>query len=84
MQRIRAHLGYYAVFSLIGILGFFLMAANTQSPELRMSVIILLTTFYIIWGLLHHYIHHDISAKIVLEYVLVGALGISVIYFLLK
>ena len=84
MQKMRAHLGYYTVFSLIAVFGFLLLAANAQHPETRMVVIITLALLYIIWGLLHHYVHHDISTKIVLEYVLVGALGISVIFFLLK
>jgi len=84
MKKIRSHLGYYTVFLLMGGLGFYLLAANAHAEEGRMAIVVLLTFFYIVWGLLHHYIHHDISTKIVLEYVLVGALGISVIFFLLK
>jgi hypothetical protein len=84
MQRIKAHLGYYTVFLLMGGLGFYLLATNAHVVEARMTIVVLLAFFYIVWGLLHHYIHHDMSTKIVLEYVLVGALGISVIFFLLK
>lgn len=84
IQRIKAHLGYYTVFLLMAILGFYLLLANANSEQGRMTIVVLLAFFYVVWGLLHHYVHHDISTKIVLEYVLVGALGISVIFFLLK
>lgn len=84
IKKIKTHLPYYTVFLLIGVLGFWLLALNAHDPQGRMVVIVLLAFFYIIWGLLHHYVHHDISTKIVLEYVLIGALGISVIFFLLK
>jgi intracellular septation protein A len=84
IQRIKAHLGYYTVFLLMAVLGFYLLLANASSEQGRMTIVVLLAFFYVVWGLLHHYVHHDISTKIVLEYVLVGALGISVIFFLLK
>lgn len=84
MQRLKAHMGYYSVFLLMAALGFYLLMANADSEQGRMTIVVLLAFFYVVWGLLHHYIHHDISTKIVLEYVLVGALGISVIFFLLK
>ena len=84
IQRIKAHLGYYTVFLLMAILGFYLLLVNANSEQGKMTIVILLAFFYVVWGLLHHYVHHDISTKIVLEYVLVGALGISVIFFLLK
>ena len=77
-------MGYYSVFLLMAALGFYLLMANADSEQGRMTIVVLLAFFYVVWGLLHHYIHHDISTKIVLEYVLVGALGISVIFFLLK
>jgi hypothetical protein len=84
IRNLKAHLPYYSVFLLIAALGFWLLAVNAHEPQGRMVIIVLLTFFYVLWGLLHHYIHHDISTKIVLEYVLIGALGISVIFFLLK
>ena len=84
MRKVKTHLPYYSVFMLIAALGFWLLVVNAHVPQARMVSIVLLAFFYIIWGLLHHYIHHDISTKIVLEYVLIGAFGISVIFFLLK
>lgn len=84
IQRVKAHLGYYSVFLLMACLGFYLLLVNVGSEQGRVTIVVLLAFFYVVWGLLHHYIHHDISTKIVLEYVLVGALGISVIFFLLK
>lgn len=78
-----SHVGYYI--SLIAILIFgFALASLTPYKQLQMAIVILITFFYVIWGILHHLINHDLSAKIVVEYILIGSLGLSVILFLLK
>jgi len=80
-QKFNKHLFYYS--SLISILLFGVILIFVSSPNLKLqSDIILLTIFfYIILGLLHHKINHELTAKIVIEYILIGALGASIIFF---
>lgn len=84
MQKVKRHSAHYVI--LLGVMGFglYLLGVFADDVILRMGLVILLASFYVGWGILHHYIHHDVTPKIVLEYVLIGVIGISVIFFLLK
>lgn len=84
MQFFKKHLGYYMVLILIALTGLFLILRTGPDPQLKMLLIVLITFFYVVWGVLHHFIHHDLTVKIMLEYVLIGALGITLIFFLVK
>lgn len=76
-------MGYYL--SLIAILGFgFAIVFLSPDKSFQLLALILTAFFYVLWGMIHHYIHHDLTAKIVVEYVLMGALGISLVFLLLK
>lgn len=84
LKKIKNHSGYYISLILILALGFFLAYISAPYKQIQMVVIILTTFFYVFWGILHHLINHDLNAKIVVEYVLMGSLGLSIIFFLLK
>lgn len=79
----RRHVGYYVGLLIVFGAGLVLISQAFHSLNLVMAVTIFMAVFYVGWALLHHYIHHDIHAKIVVEYTLLGALGISVVYFTL-
>lgn len=75
---------YYFVLILILFLGFSLGIVVSADKQLQMVVVLLTAFFYLVWGILHHRLHHDLSLKIVIEYVLIGSLGMSVVFFLLR
>ena len=83
IKRIKMHIGYYI--SLVVILGFGFLLVSLFSPnrELQTVVVTLTTLFYISWGIIHHLINHDLHTKIVVEYVLIGSLGLTIILFIL-
>ena len=39
---------------------------------------------YVVWGIIHHLINHTLHKKGVIEYLLMGAVGVSVLYFFLR
>lgn len=84
IERGKNHMEHYVV--LLAILGFGFFMAHLASPnkQLQMVVVVLITFFYVGWGILHHLINHDLSAKIVVEYTLIGSFGLSIVFFLLK
>lgn len=49
-----------------------------------MLAVVITSLFYVGWGILHHFVHHDLNAKIVVEYVLIGSLGMTVVLFIIK
>lgn len=83
-RRLSSHTGYYVSLALILMFGFQLVSAASPNRQLQMVIIVATTIFYIFWGILHHLINHDLSLKIVVEYVLIGSLGLISVFFLLK
>lgn len=83
-NKFKKHIGYYI--SLVAILIFAIYLAVLASPDrqLQMSIFVVIAIIYVFWGILHHLLNHDLSLKIVIEYTLIGALGMSIILFLFK
>jgi hypothetical protein len=82
-EKIRKHLGYYISLIAILLLGLILIFLTRPNIELQGLVILLTVFFYVFWGILHHLINHELSLRIVVEYILIGALGISILFFML-
>lgn len=81
-KNFHKHFWYYLLsvfFQVVGIILVYLFAYN---KSIQMNIIVLTTIFYIFWSLLHQYIHHNITAKIVVEYVLIGFLGFTLSLFM--
>ena len=82
-KKFKKHLAYYI--SLLAILFFGLVLTFLATPNIKLqSVIVSLTiSFYVLWGILHHMINHELTPRIMIEYILIGALGISILFFML-
>lgn len=82
--HIREHLFYYASMTLLQLIGFYLVLSSAPNIALQMALIIFTTILYLLWAILHHYLHHDLHPAVVIEYVLIGLLGISISYFIFR
>lgn len=82
--RLYKHSGYYISLLLILAFGFLLAYANSSNKTFQIGVVIVTTFFYVLWGIMHHLINHDLNAKIVIEYTLIGTFGLGIIFFLLN
>jgi len=80
----KEHFIYYFVLITVTFVGIFLLLQKNLSLSTHLAVALMITFFYILWGILHHLINHSTTLKIVLEYVLVGAVGFLFINFLLQ
>lgn len=81
--RLYKHSAYYVSLIVILTLGF-LLAYNSSDRIFQIGVIVATTFFYVLWGIMHHLLNHDLSLKIVIEYILIGAFGLTIIFFLLS
>jgi hypothetical protein len=81
--KLKKHFGYYLSLSAILLLGIILIILTSPNIKLQSLVIVLTVFFYVLWGILHHLINHELSSRIVIEYVLVGALGLSILFFMM-
>lgn len=84
IDRLSKHAFYYISLILILLSGFFLAYINPSNKEIQIGAVVLTTFFYVSWGILHHLINHDLTAKIVIEYILIGSFGLVVLLFLFK
>jgi len=82
-QKLKKHFGYYLSLLAILLLGLVLILLASPNIKLQSLVISLTVFFYVLWGVLHHFINHELTLRIMVEYVLIGALGISVIFFMM-
>ena len=80
---IRHHLTYYGVIAIVMVLSIFSLL-SAPSKQLQLLIVSVTTIFYILLAAIHHYIHHSLNAKIVVEYVLIGSLGLTVFTFVLS
>lgn len=64
-----------------GLLFFFLSA---HDPRLQLRIITLVLFFYILWGVLYHFLDKTLTILVFFEYLLVAAVVFAVIFSLLK
>ncbi|MDP2637746.1 MAG: hypothetical protein Q8P26_01645 [Candidatus Levybacteria bacterium] len=81
--KLYKHSAYYIFLAGILTVGFLLITTSGSSRSFQIGSVIATTFFYVIWGIIHHLINHDLNVKIVVEYILIGIFGLTIIYFLL-
>lgn len=84
IKRISEHGLYYISLVIILSLAFLLAHSNSYDRSFQIGVVVATTFFYVLWGIMHHLLNHDLHTKIVVEYILIGAFGLAVIFFLLN
>lgn len=70
------HFYHYVVLVCIlgmGLVAFFLVRPNVSA---QLFVGILTAAAYVLWGIIHHMIDRDLHPKIVIEYMLIGAIAV--------
>jgi hypothetical protein len=83
IAKIKKHFWYYFSFFCIELSGLGAIFFFVYDRTLQMVVIFLMALFYIVWSIFHHYIHHNLTTKIFIEYVLIGFLGEVILFLLL-
>jgi hypothetical protein len=82
-EKFKKHLAYYMSLIIMLLFGLILIFLTKPNILLQALVILLTVIFYVIWGVVHHLINHELTLRIVVEYILIGALGISILFFML-
>lgn len=80
--KIKKHLAYYVSLVIMLILGVSLVFFTAYDKGLQVLSLIGVVACYIIWAAVHQHIHHHLTPKIVVEYLLVGLMGLTFSLFL--
>lgn len=63
--------------------GLFMFTVLQGKQDLQLLVGFIVAVSYTMWGIIYHVIERDLYTKVVLEYVLVSAIGLSLLYTVL-
>lgn len=74
-KNLLKHLKYYAALLLMQIVGFFVLLSFSGNKEFQVAIIIITSIGYVVWAILHQYLEHSLTTKIVVEYIVFGTFG---------
>lgn len=77
ISSIRKHLGYYITFTAVQLLGLLLVILAAGNRQVQQIAILGTAIFYFVFAIIHHMLDHDLTPKIVIEYALIGCLGLA-------
>jgi EamA domain-containing membrane protein RarD len=83
MKHLTKHLPHYISLGAIliaGIVGFWVFQYDRL---FQASVAVAVAVSYVVWGIVHHSIHDDLHASVVVEYLLVASLGLIIVFSLI-
>jgi len=83
VRHYSKHLPHYL--SLVGILivAAFGFAFFSYDPLFQSGIAVATVVAYVVWGLIHHWLHRDLTLSVVIEYILIAALGLVIFISLL-
>jgi hypothetical protein len=84
IAKLKRHLWYYVTLTLMLVI--FLTMASMLSYNVTLEILVLFAAacFYALWGIVHQQIHHHLTTKIMLEYILMGSLGFVLLVLLIQ
>lgn len=74
----KKHIKHYLVLIVGLLVGTILFWLNMYNPAAKIYIAVLMGTFYVIWGVVHHRLHGDLYLSVVLEYLLFATLGLLI------
>jgi hypothetical protein len=80
MKQSVTHLLILIAILAVGVFAFMYVAPNTT---IQLVIGIVTAVAYVLWGLIHHAINRDLHQKIVVEYLLIGAIAIVLLVTML-
>lgn len=77
---IKEHFVHYLVLLFILAFGSIAFFYFQRFPQAQIVSLFLTASFYILWGIVHHYLEGDLHPRVVLEYAAVALLGFLILW----
>lgn len=77
-SNLKSHIGYYIAFILVQVLGLGLVLLASGNKQIQLLAVFGIVCFYFLFAIVHHLLDHDLTSKIVIEYALIGCLGLAI------
>lgn len=75
---------HYLILLAILFFGLLFFLLSCYKPQLQMKILTFVLFFYLLWGVIHHYLEKTLTFFVFLEYLLVATVAFVVIFSLLK
>lgn len=79
-EGIREHFGHYIILLFILVFGILAFLYFQRYPQAQVMSVFLTASFYVLWGIVHHYLEGDLHIRVVMEYVAVALLGFLILW----
>lgn len=80
VSDIKEHFFHYLTLAFILIFGIIAFIYFRRYPQAQEISIFLTASFYVLWGIVHHYIEGDLHLRIIFEYLAVALLGFVILW----
>ena len=80
LTDIKEHFGHYLALLFILTFGLFAFFYFDRFPQVQIISVFLTATFFILWGIIHHYLEGDLHLRIIAEYAAVAILGFLILF----
>lgn len=82
-DEVKKHIFEYLLLLTAGVFFIFLLSLFKGDRYSQFTIMVFFAAVYLLWGIIHHRIHRTLHVKIVIEYMLIAALGIFLLQILL-
>lgn len=83
LEDVKTHTLHYLVLVTILIIGFGSVLVFSTDKNIQLFLGGVTAALYVLWGIIHHYMEDDFNLKIVIEYTLIAALSMTILFSLL-
>ena len=83
MKKIAKDVQHYLPLLGILIIGAFGFINFSYDKMFQLAIAVSVACAYFAWGIIHHYIHRDLYISVLVEYLVIAALGVVIVFSLL-
>lgn len=83
MKNFAKDLSHYIPLFGLMVAGFVAFWLFSYDRVFQIATAISTALAYVLWGLVHHYIHRDLNVSVIVEYLVIASLGLMVIFSLI-
>ena len=80
IEDLKEHFGHYLALVFILTFGIGALLFFQRTPQMQIISAFLTASFYVLWGIVHHYVEKDLQIRVVIEYIMVALLGFLILW----
>lgn len=84
ISDIKEHSSHYLSLIFILFCGGLAFVFFQRVPQIQIISLFFTASFYVLWGIIHHYLEGDLHIRIILEYLSVALLGFLILWSIIN